>query len=358
MRAAILRDQRIVVDEIGDPVPGPGHVLVRTLACGICGSDLHAIQHGPTIAAAGTDDPVFGQLDFKRDLVMGHEFCAEILDFGPETARRLKPGSQVCSLPVVSGPDWRQTVGYSNLYPGGYGELMVLNENLLLAVPEGLPATVAAMTEPMAVGYHAVQRARLESDDVPLVIGCGPVGLAVIWALKKRGLGPVVASDFSPLRRRLAERLGADVVVDPAMADPHEVWRGQAAAPGDETFRPALNGAGALRPAVIFECVGVPGVIRDIIRHAPRDARVVVVGVCMEEDRFSPYQGILKEINLQFVLGYTPVEFSDTLIKVAEGRTDVEALITGEVGLDQVADAFVELASPDTHAKIVVKPNA
>ena len=92
---------------------------------------------------------------------------------------------------------------------------MRLTEFLLLEVPNGLSTERAALTEPMAVGYHAVKKARLEKDDAPLVIGCGPVGLAVIAALKLDGVHPIVAADFSPRRRELALQMGADFVVDP-----------------------------------------------------------------------------------------------------------------------------------------------
>ena len=110
------------------------------------------------------------------------------------------------------------------------------------------------------------------------------------------------------------------------------------------------------RPAVIFECVGVPGVIQQIIDGAPAGARIVVVGVCMETDRFEPFFGIMKQINLQFVLAYTGEEFAASLRNIAEGRVDVTPLITGHVGLEGVRGAFAELASPEQHAKIVVQP--
>ena len=110
---------------------------------------------------------------------------------------------------------------------------MVLSEPLLLPVPDRLTTQQAALTEPMAVGAHAVAKANLTADDVPLVIGCGPVGLAVIAALKLRGAQPIVAADFSPARRRLAEAMGADVVVDPATTSPYESWQQLATPPGD-----------------------------------------------------------------------------------------------------------------------------
>jgi threonine dehydrogenase-like Zn-dependent dehydrogenase len=255
-------------------------------------------------------------------------------------------------------PTGPQSIGYSNDNPGGYGEYMRLSEALLLEVPNGLSTEHAALTEPMAVGVHAVAKARLEPDDAPLVIGCGPVGLAVIAALRLRGVRPIVAADFSKRRRELAAAVGADLVVDPGATTPWQSWRG-AAVYRDSSRAPALPpwiSGPAVRPAVVFECVGVPGVLDQVMAAAPRGTRIVVVGVCMEADTIHPMLGISKELNLQFVLGYTPDEFAATLRHIAEGAIPVEPLITGTVGIDGVAGAFEALASPERHAKILVKP--
>ena len=132
MRAAVMRQGAILVGEVPEPQPGPGEVLVRTLACGICGSDLHVLQHTHRFAAdAGSDGPGAG-IEPDRDLVMGHEFCAEILDYGPGAARKLAPGTRVCSMPVLIRPPALMSVGYSHEFPGGYGERMDRNSCLSL----------------------------------------------------------------------------------------------------------------------------------------------------------------------------------------------------------------------------------
>jgi threonine dehydrogenase-like Zn-dependent dehydrogenase len=297
-------------------------------------------------------------MDLARDIVMGHEFCAELVDFGPDAQGRLKPGARVCAMPVLLKSSGVETVGYSNDNPGGYGEYMRLTERLLLEVPNGLSTELAALTEPMAVGYHAMQKARLDPADVPLVIGCGPVGLAVIAALKLKNAHPIVAADFSPRRRQLAQAIGADVLVDPRQQSPYDSWN-QMAEYSDSAEAPQLPPwlpGPPLRPAVIFECVGVPGMIDSIMAAAPANTRLVVVGVCMERDQIEPMLGTNKELNIQFVLGYSGEEFKTSLRNLAEGRINCDPLITGKVGVEGVAGAFEVLASPDQHAKILVEP--
>lgn len=356
MRAAVMRNRKLMVDDVPTPKPGPGEVLVKTLACGICGSDLHTLKFGDKLVEASRRSEGLFLMDLDRDMVMGHEFCAEIVDYGPATTRSLKPGTRVCSVPVVLRNTGIEAVGYSNDNSGGYGEFMCLTEALLMEVPSTLATDHAALTEPMAVGYHAVRMARLQQRDVALVIGCGPVGLSIIAALKLSGVSPIVAADFSPRRRELALQMGADVSVDPGEHSPYESWKEVAVDRSGAVPAAPWSTGPALRPAVIFECVGIPGMIDEVMLHAPRDARIVVAGVCMQRDQFEPVFGINKELSLQFVIGYSIEEFAATLYNLAEGKLSAEVMITGKVGVEGVARAFEELASPQHHAKILVEP--
>jgi threonine dehydrogenase-like Zn-dependent dehydrogenase len=215
---------------------------------------------------------------------------------------------------------------------------------------------------------------------VAIVIGCGPVGLGVILSLKAKGVRTVVASDYSAGRRALAVACGADVVVDPAAGSPFDGGKERGhLVDAEDAFARALDtrdklerlpigwwhvwrlgeklGAMPKHP-VIFECVGVPGVIEGIIAEAPLFSRVVVVGVCVGEDRFTPAMAINKEIDLRFVLGYTPLEFRDTLMMLAEGKIDPRPLVTGTVGLDGVDAAFSALGDPEAHAKVLIDPRS
>ncbi|HEY3680408.1 MAG TPA: zinc-binding dehydrogenase [Bradyrhizobium sp.] len=358
MRAAIFRNGEIVVDTLPEPKPAAGQVLVKTLACGICGSDLHARKHAHRMVELSKHLPGRTPMDLKRDVVFGHEFCCEVIDYGSGTQRKFKSGTRVCSLPALLTPQGPKGIGYSNDNVGGYAEQMLLSEALLLEVPNGLAPEHAALTEPLAVGVHAVEKANVRGDEVPLVIGCGPVGLAVIAALKLKGLHPIVAADYSPKRRELAQKLGADIVVDPAKTQPFSTWAEHAEmTPEQKAARSPLQALlPPLKPALIFECVGIPGVIQQLFEGAPRDARIVVVGVCMETDRSEPMLGIVKELNVQYVLGYTPEEFAASLRLIAEGKVDAASLVTASVGIGGVAQAFADLANPERHTKIIVEP--
>ena len=349
MRAAVMRDWQLRVDDVPDPTPGPGQVLTKVLACGICGSDLHLLLHGEQareLSAEMADDrppdpmaPIM--FESNRDTVMGHEFCCEVVEVGPG-CENLRVGDVVVGLPVAFDATGMHALGFSNEYNGGYAELMVLNDLLSNKVPAGLPVDMAALTEPLAVGVHAVAKSRITAVDAAIVLGCGPVGLACIAELRMQGIGPIVAADYSPRRRGLAEALGADVVVDPNETSAIEAWR-------------QIDG---IRPLVIFEAVGVPGMIEHAMRMAPKDARILVVGVCMQEDRIHPMLGIGRELSIQFALGYDPAEFAASLDAIAEGKVDISNWLTGTVSIDGVPQAFADLANPEAHAKILVKPSA
>jgi len=332
-----MRDGRLTVKEVPDPVPGPGNILVETLACGICGSDLHALKHLDRLVELS--DAMGIPADVDGDVVMGHEFSARVLELGPG-ASGVEPGDVVVSIPLVITPNGPAQVGYSHAFPGGYGERMVLSPALCFKVPDGLDPRHAALTEPMAVGIHAVAKSAIQPDEGAIVLGCGPIGLAIISGLRLRGVEPIVAADFSPKRRELAGRMGAHVTVDPKEEPAINEWQR----------------VGSGRSPVVFEAVGLPGVLDEIMRFAPRSTRIVVAGVCMEADTIWPIIGVTKELSVQFALGYDPIEFRQTLDNIACGDIDVSPLITGEIGIADLPQAFESLGDPETHAKILVEP--
>ncbi|RAV07601.1 alcohol dehydrogenase [Mycolicibacterium sp. GF69] len=380
MKAVSCERGNLSVVDLPTPAPARGQLLLQVRRCGICGSDLHAKDHADELTGVMEE---MGYPDFMRQdtpVVLGHEFVGEVLERGRGAAKEFKAGARVVSFPMLRAAGGVHLTGLSPLAPGAYAERVLAEAAMSFVVPNGLDLDTAALTEPMAVALHAVRRSEIRRRDVAIVIGCGPVGLAVICHLKSQGMHTIVASDFSSTRREMASRCGADVVVDPAVDSPYAP-SGQSGAiteapqlfelgvgsmeklrrlPGwSHLYRLADKlGAAAPKRPVVFECVGVPGIIDGIVGAAPVQSRVVVVGVCMGTDHLRPAMAIGKEIDLRFVFGYTPLEFRDTLHLLADGKVDASALITGAVGLAGVARAFEVLGTAEAHAKILIDPQS
>jgi threonine dehydrogenase-like Zn-dependent dehydrogenase len=381
MRAVSCLHGVFSVHDLPSPQPAVGQLLLDVQCCGICGSDVHARSHADelteVLASVGYD----GFMRSDTPVVFGHEFCGEVVERGGGLGKKFKPGTLVVSFPLLRAHGGVHLTGLSPLAPGAYAEQVLAEASMSFAVPNGLDPGIAALTEPMAVALHAVRRGDIGRRDVAVVVGCGPVGLAVICHLRAKGVGTIIASDFSPIRRALAAQCGAHTVIDAAKESPYDA---AAANKGIFTASTALyelgvgsmeklrrlpgwahlyrvadtfGAAGPKRP-VIFECVGVPGMIDDVIGAAPVHSRVVVVGVCMQADRLRPAVAIAKEIDLRFSFGYTPLEFRDTLEMLADGKVDAGALVTGTVGLNGVDAAFGALSAADKHAKILIDPKS
>jgi len=379
MKALVCKNRELTVQTVAVPKLEKGDALLQVLRCGICGSDLHARSHcnhwGGIMQKAGYQN----FMSEDQSVIMGHEFCGEILDYGPQSARRYKVGTKVCAMPLIRRNNAVNLLGFSADAGGAYAERVAVNENFMMPIPNGLNVDRAALTEPMAVGLHAVNRAEMKARDVAIVIGCGPVGLAVIASLKAKGVKTIVASDFSAKRRELARKCGAHLLIDPAEQTPFDNWEEYGFVntiplgldmlvegfeklrslpmPWWHTWRLAEK-LGATKPKhpVIFECVGMPGLINQIIEGAPLHSKVIVAGLCMESDRIEPSQAVNKEIDLRFSTAYTPFEFHKTLHMLANGKLNADPMITGTVGLHGVDKAFELLASAEEHAKILVNP--
>jgi threonine dehydrogenase-like Zn-dependent dehydrogenase len=340
----IMNDGVLRVDEMADPVPEKGQVLVRTLACGVCASDIHLRSHGDRLAKWSREFGGPFDMDTKSDLVMGHEYCGEIVDYGPDTSGELAVGSRVTSMPQLFHDRGFTVLGYDNVYPGGFSQYMLLGRDMLRAVPADVPTDAAALTEPLSVGFEYVRIARMRPHDVPLVIGCGAIGLGMIAVLRDAGVSPIVAADYAPMKRALAEQMGAHVVVDPAEQSPMRAWTEAAASTKSAA-------------AVVFECVGVPGTLGAILEAAPWNARVIVAGVCLEPDPVFGAAAHSKAINVQF--GGIPIaaDFDGALEAISDGRIDVASWITGHAGIEQSVSAFDEATDPEQHARMIVHPH-
>jgi threonine dehydrogenase-like Zn-dependent dehydrogenase len=349
MRAAVLRGGSVEVREIEDPVPGRGQLLVRSLACGICASDLHFMDH-PGVDAS--DDTGLSNHDPDADIVMGHEYCAEIVDYGPDTIRRWKLGARVSSIPALVVDGGIRVVGQSPEAPGGFGEYFLLTEAMVQLVPSDLRDELVSIADAISVGWSYVKRASVKPREIPLVVGCGAIGLSAVASLKRLGIGPIVAVDFVASRRATAVELGADMVIDPAELSPYAGWRQLAYGSADPVRD--IMGMLDLPGCVVFECVGVPGVLNSIIQGCERASRIFSAGGPPEGDHLATMVAKRKGLNIQFGGGPSMTHWNEAFQEVCSGRLDVAPMFGRTLGLDEVPAALDEARDANGPARLVV----
>lgn len=348
----VLERGRFALEDVPEPEPGAGLMLTRPLACGVCGSDLHAKDHATHLCDLVHRAGFRGFMDPNRPVIMGHEFCCEVLESGGVFAR----GQRVVAQPFLAGPDGVELIGYSNRFNGAFAERMLLQTDAALAVPDHVPTEIAALTEPLSVAVHAIAESGADSDCGFAVFGCGPVGLFVIARLKALGLGPVLAVEPGAARRSMAERMGADAVISPSDAEGGD-WFDTLGLPLGLSDAVARAGEPkSRRRAVLFDCVGKPGMLMTLARAAPVGATIVVVGTCMETDPIEPAFLLQKSLQLRFVFAYSPQDFAAAFDMVCADPARLAPLVTGQVPLSGVDQAFAALTAGGSDVKLLVTP--
>jgi len=326
----------LTIENLPDPKPGAGELVLRVKSCGICGSDLHAASLPPGLPP-GT--------------VMGHEFSGEVVEVGSGTSG-WKVGDRVCAFPAIGcgkcGPCLAGDIilctslrgtGLGQI-PGAYAEYVLVGAPESLRLPAGVSFREGALVEPLAVGLHAVNKARLEPGERVMVIGAGPIGLAVTAWARFFGARAVVVNEKAPGRIALAQKFGATAVADVGKEDPVTVFQREAGGP----------------PDVVFECVGVPGLLQQCIGMTRPRGRVVVVGVCMQPDTIFPVMGIVKEVEVRFVVAYHRRDWELTVDMLDRGRIPGRDMITDVVDLAQFPSAFEALKTPTHQCKVILEP--
>lgn len=342
MRSAVFRavGEKLAIEDRQRPTAAPGEIVLKVAYAGICGSDLHATEPSPVPLDPGT--------------VLGHEFAGEVVESGSPDWRE---GDRAIGVPLRECDECRplgacrdglgilcprnRIVGFSADVPGAYAEYVRLGARHALRVPDTVGLREAALVEPLAVGAHAVRIAGSLYGARVLVVGAGPIGLAVAAFARFAGARTVAVSEIDPTRRERAVHVGASVLLDPAA---------EAIGP---TFARASGGA----PEAIFECVGAPGLLRECMALAPVHGRIVVVGVNRGEDTVLPRVGIRKELAIRFALGYVPEDFALVLELIEAGRIDPAAFVSSVIGLDALPEMFERLRRPNPHAKVLIDPS-
>jgi 2-desacetyl-2-hydroxyethyl bacteriochlorophyllide A dehydrogenase len=339
MRAAVFHGlgQPLTIEDRPDPKPGPGELVLQVKSCGICGSDLHVSALPPGLPP-GT--------------VMGHEFSGEVVEVGAGLESSWKVGDRACALPCIGCGKCRaclsgdivqcaalRTTGLGQL-PGAYSQYVLSGGNESLRLPAGVSFREGALVEPLAVGLHAVKRAGLEPGERVMVIGAGPIGLAVTAWARFFGARAVIVNEKAPGRIALAQKFGATAVADVSKEDPVTVFQRETGGP----------------PDVVFECVGVPGLLQQCIGMTRPRGRVVVVGVCMQPDMIFPALAVIKEVDVRFVVAYHRSDFELAIEMLDRGRIEAHDMITDIVGLNAFPSAFEALKSPTHQCKVILEP--
>jgi threonine dehydrogenase-like Zn-dependent dehydrogenase len=320
--------------------------LLRTLSTAICASDVHFMDH-PHL---GVDDPTGRSLyDAERDTVLGHEFVGEVIGHGPGCTDQFPVGTRVTSIPirlVNGGADGTRIIGQHPEAQGSFAELFVIAEPIARAVERSVSADAVALTDAFAVGEFYVRSANVQPDEVPLVIGAGAIGLSAVAALAARGIEPIVISDYNAGRRELAkDAFGAHVVVDPAVQSPFE------------TVRALRAERGMWGPAVIFECVGAPGLIGQIVDSVDMGTRIYCAGGWYTGDALDITAATRAGVTIQFGGGPMPQDWYGTLDAIAAGTLDPLPSVGQIITLDGVPEAIELARRSEGPPRIIVHPN-
>jgi len=322
---------QLALETLPDPSPDAGEVVVKVGRCGICGSDLHM-----------TEDPAYGR---KPGDVLGHEFAGEVVALGKEVDG-LRPGDLVSVIPLKSCGQCEhcrkgevQWCAQFGLQGGGYAEYAVTRPNQCVRLPSDLTLADGAIIEPLAVALHGVNLAGLQKGDKVLVLGAGPIGLAVAYWCRRRGAGTVAVQDVADFQRERALGMGADAfVVDPA--DPVG------------SAERALGG----KADVVFECVGLPGLIAQAVNPVRNRGTILPLGLCTQPDTFNSFAMLSKEVRLVTSAFFTTPEYEAALAALESGALEPRALVTNTIALGDTPEVFESLKRRSGQCKVLIAP--
>jgi threonine dehydrogenase-like Zn-dependent dehydrogenase len=342
VRAVQYVDQETgtTVGEVPDPAPGPADVIVAVEACGLCGSDVHAVQNGNCAP---------GQ-------VLGHEFSGRIVALGAEVPSGVygawSEGQPVAASPIGSCGECRicargipfrcpavENIGIT--IPGAYAQYVKVPARQLVALPDDLPVEAGSHAEPLSVGSQAVKLAQVGPGDPVLVYGVGPIGLYAIMALKLAGAGPIVAAGRSAGRRQAAADVGADVVIDT-----REISVTEYAKQSGTLF------------AAVLECSASRGAFNEALTVTEPGGTVVEVALMFESAAVPLFPLISEGHHVVGACAFSDETYRESVAHLAAGRVPVERLVSERVSLADTPDALRRLQTPGALVRIISRPNA
>jgi 2-desacetyl-2-hydroxyethyl bacteriochlorophyllide A dehydrogenase len=333
MKAAVFHGlgQPLSIAEVETPRPRRDQVLLKIYRCGICGSDLHM-----------TSEPVFG---ISSGYILGHEILGEVIEAGPE-ADDLKPGDQVsvaplngcskCSRCLAGEPAWCTSM---QLIGGGYAEYAAVAGRQCRKLPWSIGAKDGALVESLAVSLHGVRRAGMNTGDQVLIVGAGPIGLAIAFWARRLGAREVIVADLHRVQEERATDLGATAFFT---SDEALGLRVEERCPGG--------------PDVVFECVGKPGLIDFCISLVRPTGKVVVLGLCTAPDHMDSFRAISKEIDINMSVFFDMHEFAQAIETLDGGRFSPQHLVSDTIGLVSVPTVFEALRQRTRQCKVLIDP--
>ena len=333
MRAFVMQGlhQPLKVETLPDPTPEAGDVIVRIGRCGICGSDLHM-----------TEDAAYGRVAGD---VLGHEFAGEVVALG-RGVEGIATGDLVSVIPLAScgqcatcragEPAWCEHFG---LQGGGYAEYAVTRPNQCVILPKSASLADGAIIEPLAVALHGVNMSGLRAGDHVLILGAGPIGLAVAFWARRAGAATVVVQDITDHQRDRAVSMGASGFV----------------ADADDPVGAAERALGG-KADIVFECVGVPGLIAQAVNQVRNRGTILLLGLCTRPDTFNSFAMLSKEVRLVTSAFFTRQEYEAALDALDAGATEPRHLITDTIALADTPERFEALRRRTHDCKVLIAP--
>jgi threonine dehydrogenase-like Zn-dependent dehydrogenase len=332
MRAAIFNGagKPITIEDLPDPEPPPGELLVKICRCGICGSDVSMSGDAPFTLPLGR---------------IGHEYAGEVIEVGREVSG-FRAGDRVAVQPIQPCGACGGCRSGNAMFchtprhlRGGFGEYMAVPANCAVLLPQTLSLADGALIEPMACGVHAYHMARMQPGERLLVIGAGAVALSMIYWARRLGAGKIAVMSRSAHRNDVALALGADKVVG-FDAEPAEI----AAVLGGPID-------------IVAECVGKPGMLGKAVALVQPQGTVLSMGMCMHSEPLTPAHGTFKDLRLFFPMAYTADEFVETARAFDSGDIEPELMVSDVIALDEFPEAMEALrAGTRRSLKIHVDP--
>jgi (R,R)-butanediol dehydrogenase / meso-butanediol dehydrogenase / diacetyl reductase len=323
--------QNLVFTEVPDPAPAAGELIVRVSRCGICGSDLHM-----------TEDAAYG---IRAGDIIGHEFSGEVVALG-KGVEGLKSGDRVAVSPLKSCGNcvhcrrgevqWCSGFG---LQGGGYAEYALVRPNQCVLLPQSASMADGALVEPLAVALHGVNLSGMKAGDKILILGAGPIGLAVALWCRRSGAKEIVVQDIADWQRTRAFTLGAtgfSVSPDDPIGNAHRLLGGEA--------------------DIVFECVGLPGLIAQAVRQVRNRGTILLLGLCTQPDIFNSFAMLQKEVRLVTSAFFTLPEFQTALDMLNADGDSARALISDTISLHETPIRFEALRKRTHDCKVLIAP--